>query len=72
MTDIFITTEFIKLENLLKLSGSMSTGGQAKIVIKEGLVKHNGEVCTERGRKVREGDTVEYDGEIFKVKNDIF
>ena len=71
MTSIFITTDFIKLENLLKLSGSMTTGGQAKIVIKEGLVKHNGEVCTERGRKVREGDTVEFDGEIFEVKKEV-
>ena len=71
MNSIFITTEFIKLENLLKLSGSMSTGGQAKMVIKSGLVKHNGEICTERGRKVRDGDTVEFDGEIFEVKRDV-
>jgi len=71
MTDIFITTDFIKLENLLKLSGSMSTGGQAKIVIKDGLVRHNGEVCTERGRKVREGDTVEFDGKVYRVKKDL-
>ncbi len=71
MNSIFITTEFIKLENLLKLSGSMATGGQAKLVIKEGLVKHNGQVCTERGRKVRSGDTVEFDGRIFEVKQDI-
>lgn len=71
MTNIFITTDFIKLENLLKLSGSMATGGQAKMVIKEGLVKHNGEICTERGRKVREGDTVEFDGKVFEVKKDL-
>lgn len=71
MTSIFITTEFIKLENLLKLSGSMATGGQAKMVIKEGLVKHNGEICTERGRKVRDGDTVEFDGTVFEVKRDL-
>lgn len=71
MTDIFITTDFIKLENLLKLSGSMATGGQAKMVIKDGLVKHNGKICTERGRKVREGDTVEFEGKVFKVKKDL-
>ena len=71
MTDIFITTDFIKLENLLKLSGSMATGGQAKMVIKDGLVKHNGEICTERGRKVRPGDTVEFDGKVFEVKKDL-
>ena len=71
MTNIFITTDFIKLENLLKLSGCMATGGQAKMVIKDGLVKHNGEICTERGRKVREGDTVEFDGKVFEVKKDL-
>ncbi len=70
MNSVFITTEFIKLENLLKLTGSMTTGGQAKLVIREGLVKHNGEICTERGRKVRAGDTVEFDGEIFEVKDE--
>ena len=56
---IKIATEFIKLESLLKFSGVMETGGEAKVVIQEGEVKVNGEVCTMRGKKLRPGDRVE-------------
>lgn len=57
-----IDTEFIRLQDLLKLSGLASTGGMAKIVIQNGEVFVNGEVCTMRGKKLRPGDTAEYDG----------
>ena len=67
MTDITITTEFIKLQDLLKLANLVSTGGEAKIVIQEGEVSVNGEVCTMRGKKIRPGDTVSYDGEELTV-----
>ena len=50
MTDMTITTEFIKLQDLLKLANLVSTGGEAKIVIQEGEVSVNGEVCTMRGK----------------------
>ena len=60
-----ITTEFIKLDQLLKFSGALETGGQAKEIIVEGLVKLNGEVCTQRGKKIRPGDKVEIDGQIL-------
>ena len=46
MTDITITTEFIKLQDLLKLANLVGTGGEAKIVIQNGDVLVNGEVCT--------------------------
>ena len=49
MTDITITTEFIKLQDLLKLANLVGTGGEAKIVIQNGDVSVNGEVCTMRG-----------------------
>ena len=49
MTEITITTEFIKLQDLLKLANLVGTGGEAKIVIQEGEVCVNGEVCTMRG-----------------------
>ena len=49
MTDMTITTEFIKLQDLLKLANLVGTGGEAKIVIQEGEVSVNGEVCTMRG-----------------------
>ena len=55
---IKITTEFIKLDSLLKFSGLTETGGVAKEIIQQGLVKVNGEVCTMRGKKIRCGDVV--------------
>ena len=54
-----ITTEFIKLDSLLKFSGLTETGGEAKEIIQEGLVSVNGEVCTMRGKKIRAGDRVQ-------------
>lgn len=62
MTDITITTEFIKLQDLLKLANLVGTGGEAKIVIQNGDVLVNGEVCTMRGKKIRPGDMVAFDG----------
>ena len=59
---IRISTEFIKLEGLLKFSGATETGGEAKVLIQEGQVLVNGEVCTMRGKKIRPGDTVELPG----------
>lgn len=67
MTEITITTEFIKLQDLLKLANLVGTCGEAKIVIQEGEVYVNGEVCTMRGKKIRPGDTVAYDGEELTV-----
>ena len=67
MTEITITTEFIKLQDLLKLANLVGTGGEAKIVIQEGEVFVNGEVCTMRGKKIRPGDAVAYDGEELTV-----
>ena len=65
--DIQITTEFIRLDALLKFAALVGTGGEAKYVIAEGLVKVNGEACTMRGKKLREGDIVEFAGEPVKV-----
>ena len=60
METITITTEYIKLQDLLKLSAAVATGGEAKIVIQDGQVSVNGEVCTQRGKKIRPGDVVAY------------
>lgn len=67
MENIIITTEFIKLQDLLKFASLVSTGGEAKIIIQEGEVKVNGEVCTMRGKKIRPGDIVELDGQQLTV-----
>ena len=67
MKTIQITTEFIKLQDLLKFASLVSTGGEAKIVILEEEVTVNGEICTQRGRKIRPGDKVEFRGEVLTV-----
>ncbi len=54
---------FIKLDQFLKWQGLVDTGGQAKMVIQDGMVSVNGEVETRRGRKLREGDRIELEGE---------
>ena len=67
MKNITITTEFIKLQDLLKLAGAASTGGEAKNIIQDGLVSVNGEVCTQRGKKIRPVDTVLYRNQEYRV-----
>ena len=59
---IAIKTEFIRLDALLKFAGILPTGGEAKMAIQQGAVKVNGEVCTQRGKKLRPGDDVEAEG----------
>ena len=66
MENIEITTEYIKLQDLLKFA-AVQTGGEAKGVIQEGGVTVNGEVCTMRGRKIRPGDDVCFDGQHYAV-----
>ena len=61
MKKIEITTEFIKLDQLLKFSGAVMTGGEAKEAVTEGYVTVNGEICTMRGKKIRPGDIVGID-----------
>ena len=65
---ITITTEFIRLDALLKLGGALDTGGQAKFVIQNGEVEVNGEVRTMRGGKCVIYDYAEYNGGRYTVK----
>ena len=67
MKVIHIETEYIKLQDLLKFSAAVSTGGEAKILIQEGDVTVNGEVCTMRGKKIRPGDDVALRDEHYTV-----
>lgn len=55
---VTITTEYIKLQDLLKFASLVGTGGEAKVLIQEGAASVNGEVCTQRGKKIRPGDEV--------------
>lgn len=68
MEKIKISTDFIKLESLLKYASLCMSGGEAKNIINDGQVKVNGEVCTMRGKKLRAGDTVSFDGKDLTVE----
>ncbi len=67
MQIIKIRDEYIRLDSLLKLAGIVGTGGQAKMIILDGQVLLNGEVCTMRTKKIREGDIVKAMGVEVKV-----
>ena len=68
LISVSITTEFIKLEALLKLANLVGTGGEAKMLIQDGQASVNGEVCTMRGKKLRPGDTVQFQGQEILVQ----
>ncbi len=67
MIEITIDSEFIKLDQFLKLADIASTGGHAKFLIQEGLVKVNGEIETRRGKKLRTNDIIEVEGNKIKI-----
>ena len=67
MKQIKITTEFIKLDQLMKFADMVDSGGEAKMLIAQGLVLVNGEICTPRGKKIRPGDEVEFDGQNYQI-----
>lgn len=67
MRELKIKTEYITLDSALKLANLVSTGGEAKNVIGDGLVEVNGAVCAMRGKKLRPGDRLGYGGERFVI-----
>ncbi|MEE0945808.1 MAG: RNA-binding S4 domain-containing protein [Acutalibacteraceae bacterium] len=67
--EVTIKEDFIRLDSLMKLSNLVYTGGHAKILIQDGEVKVNGEVCTMRGKKMRVGDYLEFEDTKVVVKN---
>ena len=67
MEKIFLRDEYIKLGQALKSAGLVGSGGDAKMVIAEGQVKVNGEVEYQRGKKLRNGDSVEFNGETILI-----
>lgn len=70
MEKININTEFIKLDQLLKFANAVEGGGMAKNVILDGLVKVNGEVVLQRGKKLREGDIVEFNNDEYIISKE--
>ena len=67
MKEIKLREDYIKLGQALKAAGLVSSGLDAKFVIQDGLVKVNGEVATQRGKKLYDGAVVEFDGEQIKI-----
>lgn len=70
MIEITIRTEYITLGQMLKLANVVESGGIAKMVIIDGLVKVNGEVETRRGKKLYSGDIVSFEGQDYLIKNE--
>ncbi|MCQ2440801.1 MAG: RNA-binding S4 domain-containing protein [Clostridia bacterium] len=66
--EIFIKEEYIRLDSALKLASLVSTGGHAKIVIQNGEVKVNGEICLQRGKKLKIGDTAQFNNKGLIIK----
>ena len=62
-----ITTEFIKLQDAMKYANAVYSGGEAKVLIQDGQVQVNGEVCTMRGKKLRPGDTFSFHGSVYAI-----
>ena len=62
-----IHTDFIRLDSFLKLCDAVQSGGHAKLVIQDGEIKVNNEVCTQRGKKLHVGDKVEFEFKIYEI-----
>ena len=67
---IKVSTPFIKLDSLMKFAGAAETGAFAKMFIQDGKVKVNGEVCTARGKKIKNGDIVSFQNYDYKIVNE--
>lgn len=65
---ISVKEDFIRLDSAMKLASLVSTGGHAKIVIQNGEVKVNGEICTQRGKKLHSGDKIEFNSNGFVIE----
>jgi ribosome-associated protein len=67
MNTIIINKEPVELFKILKFEGIVGSGGEAKMVISEGLVRVNGEVETQKRKKIVSGDTIEFMDETYKT-----
>lgn len=68
MKQVKIKTPFIKLDQFLKYADLVQGGGEAKMLIQDGQVIVNGEVCTQRGKKLYSGDTVRFEDETYEIQ----
>ena len=65
---VLIYSEFIKLQDAMKFASLVATGGEAKQLILDEMVKVNGEICTMRGKKLYPGDVFTFDGQNFVIQ----
>ena len=68
METIKLRDEYIKLGHALKAAGLAESGVDAKHAVEEGLVKVNGQTEYQRGKKLRDGDVVEFNGETIRIE----
>ncbi|MEG0777963.1 MAG: RNA-binding S4 domain-containing protein [Oscillospiraceae bacterium] len=68
--EIKISTPIIRLDALLKFAAVVGSGGEAKALIQDGQVMLNGEVCTQRTKKLVDGDTVSVNGDSYVVRGE--
>jgi ribosome-associated protein len=68
MKQVKITTPFIKLDQFMKLANLVSGGGEAKMLIQDGQVRVNQEICTQRGKKLYSGDRVQFKNETYEIQ----
>lgn len=64
---VVINTEYIKLQDAMKLANIVFSGGEAKVLIQEGQVTAGGEVCTMRGKKLYPGDQFAFQGQTYRI-----
>lgn len=69
MQVIHLREDYIKLGQALKAAGLVDAGAEAKVVIQDGLVRVNGEIEIQRGKKLVAGDIVDYNGEKIKIES---
>jgi ribosome-associated protein len=67
MEQVEINTDYIKLDQFLKWAGACENGAMAKSFILDGMVSVNGKIETQRGKKLRNGDIVEFDSKKYEV-----
>lgn len=67
MEEVKISSDYIKLDQFLKLVNLVSSGGQAKFLIKNGDVQVNNEIVYERGKKIKKGDSITVGGDNFYI-----
>ena len=67
MEEIKINTDIIKLDSFLKWASLVGSGAEAKLIIQDGLIKVNSEICTQRGKKLIKGDIVSFENTNYKI-----